>query len=159
MSKIHVVNTYPHPIGKVWAALTDPALVPLWTVTGRGGRPEGFRPTVGTRFTLVGKPILGWDGVVHCEVLEVDPPRFLEYSWTNHPDDGPTIVTYTLSPSTEGTTFVFDHTGFKGPGGFIMSRLLGRVRRKMLTTGLPPVLDDLTEAGTLREGSQLRPKS
>jgi uncharacterized protein YndB with AHSA1/START domain len=158
VSEIHIVNTYPHPIDKVWAAITDPALIPLWTVTGQGGRPEGFQPVVGNHFTLVGKPFPGWDGVVHCEVLAIDAPRHLKYSWANHPGDRPTIVTYTLSPSAQATTFVFDHTGFKGPGGFVMSQLLGRVRRKMLTKGLPPLLDDLTEAGTLRQGSQLRPK-
>jgi uncharacterized protein YndB with AHSA1/START domain len=159
MSKIRIVRTYPHPIAKVWAALTDPTLIPLWTVTGQGAHPEGFQPVEGTRFTFVGQPVPGWDGVVHCQVLEVDAPRHLRYSWANHPEDRPTIVAYTLSPSVEGTTLVYDHTGFKGPGGFFMSQLLGRVRRKMLTKGVPPVLDDLTEAGTLREGSPLQPKS
>ena len=41
----------------------------------------------------------------------------------------------------------------------LSSKLLGHVRRKMLRTGLPPVLDDLDEDGTLRPGSTLRPKS
>jgi hypothetical protein len=36
---------------------------------------------------------------------------------------------------------------------------LGHVRRKMLRVGLPPVLDDLDQDGTLRPGSTLRPKS
>ena len=40
-----------------------------------------------------------------------------------------------------------------------MAKLLGHVRRKMLREGLPPVLDDLDEDGTLRSGSTLRPKS
>jgi hypothetical protein len=37
-----------------------------------------------------------------------------------------------------------------------MSRLLGRVRRKMLTQGLPPVLADIGDGGRLRPGSKLR---
>ncbi len=40
-----------------------------------------------------------------------------------------------------------------------MAALLGHVRRKMLRVGLPPVLDDLGEDGTLRPGSTLRPES
>jgi hypothetical protein len=40
-----------------------------------------------------------------------------------------------------------------------MAKLLGHVRRKMLRVGLPPVLDDLDQDGTLRPGSTLRPKS
>jgi len=38
-----------------------------------------------------------------------------------------------------------------------MSRLLGRVRRKMLDEGLPRVLADLDGQGRLRPGSTLRP--
>ena len=39
-----------------------------------------------------------------------------------------------------------------------MSKLLGRVRRKMLAEGLPAVLDDLDQDGNLRPGSTVRPK-
>ena len=46
-----------------------------------------------------------------------------------------------------------------GVGGVFMSKLLGHVRRKMLRVGLPPVLDDPDQDGTLRPGSTLRPKS
>jgi len=57
-----------------------------------------------------------------------------------------------------GTRFTYDHTGFTGPGGFFMAKLLSSVRKKMLTAGLPAVLDDLDETGTLRAASTLRPK-
>jgi hypothetical protein len=39
-----------------------------------------------------------------------------------------------------------------------MTQLLGHVRRKMLTDGLPAVLDDLDDNGTLRPASTLRPR-
>ncbi len=39
-----------------------------------------------------------------------------------------------------------------------MARLLGRVRRKMLSEGLPATLLDLAEYGQLRPESPLRPK-
>jgi len=39
-----------------------------------------------------------------------------------------------------------------------MAKLLGRVRRKMLSVGLPAVLDDLDDHGALRAASTLRPK-
>ena len=72
MADIRIVRDYPHPPAKVWRAVTDPALIPLWTSTGAGGRPEGFIPTVGTKFCFVAKPKPGWRGVVDCEALEVD---------------------------------------------------------------------------------------
>jgi hypothetical protein len=64
-----------------------------------------------------------------------------------------TEVTYRLEPHAGGTRFTYEHTGFTGVGGVFMAKLLGRVRRKMLTVGLPAVLDDLDD-GVLRDGSE-----
>ncbi|MGD0065125.1 MAG: SRPBCC domain-containing protein [Streptosporangiaceae bacterium] len=160
MSEIHIVRDYPHPPAKVWRAVTDPALVPLWTATGAGGRPEGFAPAVGTKFRLIAKPKPGWNGIVDCEVLEVDEPSLLRYSWVGGDGGGDvTEVAYRLEPRPGGTRFSYEHTGFTGIGGVFMAALLGHVRRKMLTVGLPAVLNDLDEVGTLRPGSTLKPKS
>jgi uncharacterized protein YndB with AHSA1/START domain len=149
MSEIHIVRDYPHPTAKVWRALTDPALIPLWTSTGAGGRPEGFVPVAGTKFQLIAKPKPGWNGIVDCEVLEVDEPRLLRYSWVGGGGDV-TQVAYRLEPRADGTRFTYDHTGFTGVSGLFMSTLLGHVRTKMLDKGLPPVLDDLDDDGKLR---------
>lgn len=40
-----------------------------------------------------------------------------------------------------------------------MAVLLGRVRTRMLTVGLPAVLNDLDDDGTLSPASTLKPKS
>ncbi len=156
MTDIHIVCDYPHPPAKVWRAVTDPELIPLWTATGLGARPVGFVPVPGTRFQLAAKPVPGWRGIIDCEVLEVREPSLLRYSWT---DDGTTTcVSYRIEPRDGGTRFTYDHTGFTGVGGFILAKLLGSVRKKMLTTGLPAVLDDLDETGALRATSTLRAK-
>ncbi len=148
MSEYRITRRYPHPPTEVWRAVTDPDLVPLWTSTGRGGRPEGFSPTVGTRFRLVGKPVPGWRGVVECEVLEARPPSLLRYSWLGDENGETTLVAYRIGPDEEGTRFTFEHTGFTGLGGFIMAKLvLGPVRKKMLDVGLPAVLDGLGTDG------------
>jgi uncharacterized protein YndB with AHSA1/START domain len=155
MSDIRIVRDYPHAPEKVWRAVTDPDLIPLWTATGAGARAEGFSPVAGTRFRFVAKPKPGWNGVVDCEVLEVDEPSLLRYSWI---DGDVTEVAYRLQPRGGGTRFVYEHTGFTGVGGYFLAKLLGRVRRKMLTVGLPAVLDDLDDQGRLRPGSTLRPR-
>jgi uncharacterized protein YndB with AHSA1/START domain len=142
MSEIHIERDYDHPVARVWRAVTDPELVPRWTATGRGGRPVGFEPVVGTRFRFVGKPVPGWDGVVECEVLEVQEPSGLRFSWVGGAGERPSFVSYRLAPHAGGTRFHYDHVGFTGFGGFAMSRILGRVRRTMLTVGLPRVLDE-----------------
>lgn len=143
MSRIEIVREYTHSPAAVWRAVTDPALIPRWTATGAGGRPEGFETTVGTKFQFIAKPKPGWNGVVDCEVLEVREPSLLRYSWTGDDGGDVTEVVYRLEPTAGGTRFTYEHTGFTGVGGFFMAQLLGRVRRKMLTVGLPAVLADL----------------
>ncbi|GIE73893.1 SRPBCC family protein [Actinoplanes palleronii] len=140
MSAYRVVREYPYPIEQVWAVFTEPELMARWTTTGQGGRPEGFALVVGTRFRFVAKPAPGWRGIVDCEVLEVEAPALLRYSWVGDEGGEPTWVTYRLEPITGGTRFTWEHTGFRGAGGFMMSRLLGSVRRRMLRVGVPEVL-------------------
>jgi uncharacterized protein YndB with AHSA1/START domain len=158
MSEYHLVREYSKPLPIVWKALTDPALISLWTSTGQGGQPEGFTPVVGTKFRFIGKPFPGWDGIVRCEVLAVDAPRLLRYDWRNEESDEPSVVTNCLEEVPGGTRVTWDHTGFRGIEGVFMAALLGRVRRKMLSEGLSAVLNDLDEQGNLRPGSRPHPK-
>ena len=140
MSSYTVVREYPYTLEEVWDVLTSPAWVPRWTTVGRGGRPEGFAPVVGTRFRFVGRPTIGWAGTVYGEVTEVDAPHLLRYTWRGEENGRPTVVSYRLEPTAVGTRVTWEHRGFTGVGGLAMSRLLGRVRRTMLTEGVPPVL-------------------
>ena len=149
MSDIRIVRDYPHPPAKVWRAVTDPDLIPLWTATGQGGRPVGFSAEAGTRFQFVAKPRPGWRGIVDCQVLEAREPSLLRFSWIGDENGAATYVTYRIEPHADGTRFTYEHTGFTGAGGFLLAKLLGSVRRKMLTVGLPAVLDDLDDNGVL----------
>lgn len=156
MSDMRVVKEYACSRPVLWKTLTDPALVPLWTSTGQGGRPEGFKPEVGIQFKFIGKPFPGWDGIVRCEVLRVDRPALLRYSWRNKPDDEPTMVTCRLDETADGTRLTWEHTGFRGAGSCPCPS--SSAVSDMLTEGLPQVLDDLDEEGNLRPGSELRPQ-
>ena len=98
MSEIRIVRDYLYPVTTVWRALTDPDLIPLWTATGAGGRPEGFAPVPGTKFRFVAKPKPGWNGIVNCEVLEAREPVLLRYTWTDDGGGDTTEVTYRLEP-------------------------------------------------------------
>jgi uncharacterized protein YndB with AHSA1/START domain len=155
MSEIRVVHEYQHPLAKVWRALTDPALMQLWMIAAR---PEGFSTTVGARFKFVGKPRPGWSGVVDCEVLESREPSVLRYSWTA--DGGaPTQVAYRLEPHGGGTRFTFEHTGFRGIGGFMLAKLVMiPIRKEMFGVNVPAVLEELDDDGKLRPGTTLEPK-
>jgi uncharacterized protein YndB with AHSA1/START domain len=92
----------------------------------------------------------GWNGIVECQVLEVREPYLLRYTWLGGEDDDLTTVTNVLDPHAGGTRFTWDHTGFTGIGGYIVSRVLNRVRKRMLDEGFPAVLDDLDDDGKLR---------
>lgn len=154
MSDIRIVREYPHPPLKVWKALTDPALVALW-----GMKPEGLVAKVGARFKLVAKPQPGWRGYVDCEVLEVREPELFRYSWVGDDNGAATYVTYRLAPEGKGTRLVFEHTGFKGLGGFVLAKLMmGPGWKKMLAQRVSNVLDAMDDAGALKPGHGLRPK-
>lgn len=151
MSDIRIVRDYPHPVAKVWRALTDPALIALWSM-----RPEGFEPIVGTRFKLVAKPQPGWRGFVECEVLDVREPSLLRYSWVGNDRQAPTEVTYRLAPHAGGTRLTFEHTGFAGASGFLLAKLmLGPGWKKMLSKRLAEVVAALDDEGKLRPGTTL----
>jgi len=60
-------------------------------------------------FTFRAAPVPGWDGIVHCEVLVVEPQRCLRYSWRGGSDRIQeygqrldTVATWTLAPTGRG---------------------------------------------------------
>ena len=154
MSGIHLVHDYPHPPEMVWRVLTDTALMESWALKGR---PEGFSTAVGTRFRLIGKPQIGWSGIIECEVLEAREPSVLRYSWVA--DGGDVLqLTYRLEPHNGGTRFTFDQTGFKGVGGFLLAKLvMTPVRKEMFGTRIPALLNGLDGEGKPRLGGTLKP--
>jgi uncharacterized protein YndB with AHSA1/START domain len=80
-----------------------------------------------------------------CEVLAAHQPDLLRYTWADAGGGAQTEVTYHLEPTGDGTRFTYEHTGFTGVGGWFMAQFLGRVRRTMLTDGLPAVLARLNQ--------------
>ncbi len=102
---IVVEDVLPNPPEKVWRALTTAELIGRWLM------PNDFEPVVGKRFTFTSRPIGDWDGIVHCEVMEVVPQRRLVYSWKGGTDSNnaqanfasrlDSVVTWTLQPEAE----------------------------------------------------------
>jgi uncharacterized protein YndB with AHSA1/START domain len=98
----------PHPPEKVWRALTTPALMEDWLMK------NDFEPRVGHQFAfrMEPSPAPNWDGVVLAEVLEVDKPRRLSYTWGAF--SLASTVTWILTPTATGTHVRMEHAGF-GP--------------------------------------------
>jgi len=82
--------------------------------------------------------------------------ELLRYTWVGAAGETPSHVRYHLEPTPEGTRFTYHHTGFTGIGGFAMARMLGSIRARMLTIGVPALLAELDQTGALRPNTTLR---
>lgn len=96
-----------HPPAKVWRALTQGALMEEWLLK------NDFQAVVGHRFNFRSEPSAHWDGIIHCEVLVVEPNQRLSYSWNSM--GLVSTVTFTLTPMAEGVLLRMEQEGFK-PG-------------------------------------------
>lgn len=95
----------PHTPKKIWRALTEPALLEKWIA------PCDLKPVVGHRFTFRMGAVGSWDGVVHCEVLELETEKRISYTWQSGELD--TVVSWSLKPSASaGTSLILEHSGF-----------------------------------------------
>ena len=101
-----------HPPQKVWRALTQGPLLEDWLMK------NDFEPRLGKKFNFRSNPMPQWDGVIDCEVLEIEENRVLSYAW-NVGDAAAggmaTIVTFTLTPNAGGTHLRMEQSGFR-PG-------------------------------------------
>jgi uncharacterized protein YndB with AHSA1/START domain len=95
----------PHPQEKIWRALTQGALIEEWLMK------NDFQPTVGHRFNFRSPPVPGWDGVIACEVLAIEPKSRLSYSWGTM--GMVSMVAWTLTPTKGGTHVRMEQTGFR----------------------------------------------
>jgi uncharacterized protein YndB with AHSA1/START domain len=112
---IVVDQIFSHAPETIWKALTSSELMGRWIQMA----PTGFEPVKGKQFTLQTSPAGAWDGVIHCQVLEVIPNERLAYAWKggNESNVGygsrlDTVVTFTLSRVAEGTRVRLVHSGF-----------------------------------------------
>lgn len=98
------------PIERVWQALTDPATLSKWMMF----ETKDFRPVVGHKFQFRMEPDPSWSIVVDCEVLVVDEPRRLSYTWVVEAQAHNTTVTWTLEESESGGTRLhMEQSGFR----------------------------------------------
>ncbi len=111
LRSIVVERDMPHPPEKIWRALTKSTLIEAWLMK------NDFQPVIGHKFNFRAQPVMGWNGVTDCEVLEIVPHERLVYSWNASGEqarDGlKSIVTWTLSPRANGTHVRMEQSGFR----------------------------------------------
>jgi uncharacterized protein YndB with AHSA1/START domain len=99
----------PHPPEKIWRALTEGQLIEEWLLK------NDFKPVVGHRFQFRREPMPNWNGVIDCEVLEVEPNSRLSYGWGSMGLE--TVVAWTLTPTAGGTHLRMEQSGFPSEEG------------------------------------------
>ena len=108
----------------------SPSLLAQWLMQ------NDIQPIVGRKFNFHAKPMGDWNGIVYCEILEVDEPNKLVYSWQGGSDEDSkrldTTVTWTLSPTpTGGTLLNLVHHGFQ-PDDYAF-KIMSQGWRSMIT--------------------------
>ncbi len=89
-----------HPPEKIWRVLTQPHLLKEWLMS------TDFEPTVDHRFKFTAD----W-GSVDGRVLEIEPNKELSYTWDAMGLES--VVTWTLTPTANGTQLRMEQTGFR----------------------------------------------
>ncbi len=137
---------YPHSIDQVWSALTQADRMALWLMNfdnDVGEMSADFRPVAGTPFRLEARKGRGWRGYVVGQVLEVDAPRHLAYTWAHSAaqDAHPVHVDLTLSPAEAGTRLRVELSDF-APGlkGWFAAKGMQMGWGKMLRSSILGVL-------------------
>ena len=114
---IVVEEVLPHAPETIWKALTTGEMIGRWLMP-----PTGFEPVTGKQFTFQTTRAGAWDGIIHCQVLEVMPNERLAYAWKGGHEGNvgygsrlDTVVTWTLSRVEDGTRLRLVHSGFVLP--------------------------------------------
>jgi len=101
---------YTTSIEKAWSALTDSSKLAKWLSE------NDFKPDMGHRFQFRHQPSEYWDGIVDGEVLIVEAPNRLSYSWAT--GDERHTVTWTLQDLGDGKVNLhLEQTGFTNVQG------------------------------------------
>jgi uncharacterized protein YndB with AHSA1/START domain len=87
---IRIERLYPHAPERLWRALTEPAVLGSWFM------PNDFEPELGRAFTFRMKPQRGWDGVTYCEVIELEAPRRVAYTYRGRASFEKTLACATI---------------------------------------------------------------
>jgi uncharacterized protein YndB with AHSA1/START domain len=90
----------PHPLEKIWRALTQGHLIEEWLMK------NDFEPVPGHRFNFHAD----W-GAVDCQVMAVEPNKTLSYTWGAYGLGS--VVTWTLTATGAGTHLRMEQSGFR----------------------------------------------
>jgi uncharacterized protein YndB with AHSA1/START domain len=93
---------YTTSIEKLWTALTDSSKLAKWVANIQTGQAmeNNFEPVVGHRFQFRTEPNGYWDGIIEGEVLIVEAPNRISYTWASGGEKH--TITWTLRDIGDG---------------------------------------------------------
>ncbi|MDJ0693802.1 SRPBCC domain-containing protein [Mastigocoleus sp. MO_188.B34] len=94
---------YPHQPQRVWEVITDSRALAAWLME------NNFEPKLGHRFQFKHTALPGTNVTIDCEVIELDEPKRISYTWKDSLMCQPSIVTWTLEPVEDGTRLRLQH--------------------------------------------------
>ncbi|MGL5795619.1 MAG: SRPBCC family protein [Waterburya sp.] len=116
MKQVKLNIFYPHPPEKVWQALTDCRILNAWMMN------NDFEPCLGHKFKFESNSLPGIKTIIHCEVVELEKPTRLAYTWQDEMTSEPSLVTWILNPVEGGTQLQLQHQQTGYATTFISSR-------------------------------------
>jgi uncharacterized protein YndB with AHSA1/START domain len=158
---IKIKTVLPYSTDQVWRALTDSKILASWLME------NDLKPEPGRYFTFRMAPQKGWDGITHCQILELRDQQYIAYSYRGeatgekalacagiHSDAVhsvtkgifaklDTIVSFRLQPTCGGTILHLEQSGYKGIKLMIVSMIMKMGWRKQLMKRLPMTLQQL----------------
>lgn len=93
------------PIHKIWDAVASSQGLESWLMKNT------FVAELGAKFTMQSSPRGDFDGIIHCEVVVIERPYLLAFTW----DGGPLkslLVTMELKEIEGKTSFKLTHSGW-----------------------------------------------
>lgn len=94
---------YPYPPERVWQVLSDRRALAVWMMD------NDFEPKQGHKFRFHSHLLPGFTVTIQCEVVELEEPNRLVYTWQESPTTEPSLVIWTLTPVAGGTQLHLKH--------------------------------------------------
>lgn len=107
---------YATTIDKLWNALTDSGKLAKWVANIQTGVPmeNDFKPVVGHKFHFRTEPTEYWNGLIEGEVLVVEAPNKVSYTWGSGGETH--TITWTLQELEGGKVNLhLEQTGLSNP--------------------------------------------
>ena len=138
---------YPYPPERVWQVLTDRRALADWMMD------NDFEPKLGHKFRFHSQPLPEFTTTIYCEVVELEEPNRLSYTWRESLTTETSVVIWTLTPVAGGTQLHLKHQEYSYTTAIAQA---GRNTKSFLSEMLSP---SILEAASLRADLDHRTQS